>query len=463
MSVAEVKKGNGFEIWDEDKRIVAGYASVEIVDMHGDLIPIEEIKRGMYNLMARGGNILYGHTNKPIGKILSWEIRKHPEANVDALYIVAQIYKDYPIDDEVWQMIKRGILRGFSIGGQGKKAKGFVKGTSKEVNVVHDLNLLEISIVPTPANPLATIEEVNYLAKSISGKKETVAEVKKIDVDSVLKKYGVSRKDLEKLGECDFCEDVKKLYGELGDLDTALKVARLLLIKKENMAELEDMSKNIMKSIEELKRYEDEVLRDRAESLEEGYCPEDEFSGDIEYIEYEKKFVELRKQLEEIKKPFGEWDSFQDCVNDMKSQGYSEESAKRICGSLQAKLEKFHEEGDALSVIAEIIDKVRNAQPLSEVEEEILAEIVDVADEILSEVGEELKEGLENVELAKDKRPPKEWFDRCVDRTGNPTLCGWVFYHHLYPTKPESKREPDEPHTQAARRRKRSWLASRGG
>lgn len=37
--------------------------------------------------------------------------------------------------------------------------------------------------------------------------------------------------------------------------------------------------------------------------------------------------------------PFGKWRDFADCLLDMKKQGYSEESAKRICGSLQSKLE----------------------------------------------------------------------------------------------------------------------------
>ena len=37
--------------------------------------------------------------------------------------------------------------------------------------------------------------------------------------------------------------------------------------------------------------------------------------------------------------PFGKWDDFQGCLLDMQNQGHSEESAKKICGSLQAKLE----------------------------------------------------------------------------------------------------------------------------
>jgi len=60
--------------------------------------------------------------------------------------------------------------------------------------------------------------------------------------------------------------------------------------------------------------------------------------------------------------------------------------------------------------------------------------------------------------MPEDLRPPKEWFDKCVDETGNPRLCGWVFYHHLKPKKPEDK-EKDKPETRAARARKRAWMS----
>ena len=38
--------------------------------------------------------------------------------------------------------------------------------------------------------------------------------------------------------------------------------------------------------------------------------------------------------------PFGKWESFEDCVRDFVSQGKTEESAKRICGALKARLEE---------------------------------------------------------------------------------------------------------------------------
>jgi len=50
--------------------------------------------------------------------------------------------------------------------------------------------------------------------------------------------------------------------------------------------------------------------------------------------------------------PFGKWNRFEDCVRDFISQGKDEESARRICGALKARLEKedagrvFSLEGD---------------------------------------------------------------------------------------------------------------------
>ena len=39
-------------------------------------------------------------------------------------------------------------------------------------------------------------------------------------------------------------------------------------------------------------------------------------------------------------KPFGRWDSFEDCVDDMIEQGYDEETASKVCGALQERLKK---------------------------------------------------------------------------------------------------------------------------
>lgn len=156
-----------FEVQDEDERIIAGWCSVEIKDLQGDIVPVDELEKAMYKFMDRGGYIIYGHQNKPVGKVLRWEVKEHPELKRPGLWIVAKIHRGYAVDDAVWDMIKQGKLKGFSIGGAGKVKTKLVKenGTQKEIKYIGDIQLMEISIVEKPANPYATIEHVNYFAK----------------------------------------------------------------------------------------------------------------------------------------------------------------------------------------------------------------------------------------------------------------------------------------------------------
>ena len=64
--------------------------------------------------------------------------------------------------------------------------------------------------------------------------------------------------------------------------------------------------------------------------------------------------------------------------------------------------------------------------------------------------------------MPNELRPPKKWWDKCMDETNNARLCAWVYWHHLKPAKPKDKEEPDEPETRAARTRKRAWLKQKG-
>ena len=158
------------DITDESKRLVSGWASVEILDSQGDIVPIDQMKRSMFNLMDRGGNINYEHTNKPIGKILQWEVAEHPDSKAEGIKFVAKIFEGYEHDDQVWKEIKNGHITGFSIGAQGKSHAGVIKdestGESHKVNILSDLDLMEISAVEEPANEASTIDGVNYVAKS---------------------------------------------------------------------------------------------------------------------------------------------------------------------------------------------------------------------------------------------------------------------------------------------------------
>lgn len=205
----DISKAEKLEISDDAMRIFKAWASVEVPDKQGEIVSIEDLKKLMPVLVDRGGLIMDRHTNRPVGKILNYEIKE--KNGTPGVLITAKIFDHYELDDEIWSSIKSGQIKGLSIGGRGIVDKTRAEWDEKEGKEVKRLNLselYEISVTPNPANPEATIEAVS-----------------------------------------------------------------------------------------------------------------------------------LAKQMQEVQKPFGKWKDFDDCVNDMKSQGYSEDSAKRICGALKARLE----------------------------------------------------------------------------------------------------------------------------
>ena len=113
-------------IKDDNERIFQFWATVEITDNDGELIPLDVILPQMDAFMERGGNINLNHTNWTVGKLEDYEERFNEDAGANGLYCTAKIFKLAPIDDEVWAAIQRSetdpegddILDKTSIAGQ---------------------------------------------------------------------------------------------------------------------------------------------------------------------------------------------------------------------------------------------------------------------------------------------------------------------------------------------------------
>lgn len=157
-----------FEVENPDLRLFKAFASAEVKDSQGDLIPIEEFAKVMPMFMASAPNINATHSNKTVGKVLSYQImQKETSAGPKpALMILGQIFKRYSLDDVVWEGIQNGKLKGISFGGNGAevgKVK-YLRG-GETANLVKYLEPYEFSVVEEPANEEALIEKVGY-AKS---------------------------------------------------------------------------------------------------------------------------------------------------------------------------------------------------------------------------------------------------------------------------------------------------------
>ena len=177
-------KAFNFEIKElSDTGEIVGYASVtDIVDLSKDIVKNEAFTRTIAQFAAgKTPAMFFGHDkNEPIGEWTDMEL------NEIGLKVKGQIWinEGIPKAQQAYRMAKSTGPKGLSVGFVPlKESKGMVEG--KRVNIIDDLELLEVSIVPFPANQYASI----ISAKSKISRMNDL-ELTKRNVEKVLRDAG---------------------------------------------------------------------------------------------------------------------------------------------------------------------------------------------------------------------------------------------------------------------------------
>ena len=159
--------------------IVAGYASVELVDKQGDLITQNALKDGFKKFMTepKYRNVQLAHSNIQVGEVIPnytdsegrlWK----SEVDDVGMFVVIQLRDDIEKAKEVAAEIRKGKLRGFSIGGQAFKRVRKSDPKHGDYQEISKLELHEITICEKGINPEATFrilkEDTNNKVKKMT-------------------------------------------------------------------------------------------------------------------------------------------------------------------------------------------------------------------------------------------------------------------------------------------------------
>ena len=148
---------------NRENRTVSGFATLDNVDQTGDVVTAEASIKAFENFR---GNLREMHQSIAVGKVVSFK----PETYYDqksqnfynGVYVTSYISKGA---QDTWEKVLDGTLSGFSIGGKIKESDNEVnKATGQQVRFIKDYDLVELSIVDSPANELCnifSIEKVN--------------------------------------------------------------------------------------------------------------------------------------------------------------------------------------------------------------------------------------------------------------------------------------------------------------
>ncbi|RKY26045.1 MAG: hypothetical protein DRP62_00095 [Planctomycetota bacterium] len=140
----------------KSRRIIAGYASVAIVDKDNEIIPVEVLKDAIKTLLNDEfyANVMVKHQNIQIGRILREYGNLKTHVDDKGLFIVAEIRDDLEIANRVWEDILKGKLNSFSIAGEALLSHRECD-ENQCYTVIDKINIYEVSVCESPANPLS--------------------------------------------------------------------------------------------------------------------------------------------------------------------------------------------------------------------------------------------------------------------------------------------------------------------
>ena len=141
---------------NREKRTVSGFATLDNIDQTGDVVTSESSLKAFESFR---GNIREMHGSNAVGKMVSFrpETFYDPKAKefFNGVYVDAYISKGA---QDTWEKVLDGTLSGFSIGGKILESDNEVnKANGKTVRFIKNYELIELSIVDSPANELCNI------------------------------------------------------------------------------------------------------------------------------------------------------------------------------------------------------------------------------------------------------------------------------------------------------------------
>ena len=144
---------------DKERRIVSGFASLDNVDKQDDIVTAEA---SMQAFAKFRGNIREMHQPVAVGKMVDFKEDKYFDPETKKFYkgVFVSAYVSKGAQD-TWEKVLDGTLTGFSIGGRMNKwDDAYDEKADKTIRVIKEYDLVELSLVDSPANQFANIVSV---------------------------------------------------------------------------------------------------------------------------------------------------------------------------------------------------------------------------------------------------------------------------------------------------------------
>ena len=232
----EPNSGGEFIILKENNEcVIAGYASVDVVDKQNDKITLGAIREAADKFMKqdRYRNVMITHSNVQVGEVVD----QYTDSNGKVLktgvddtgfFVVIKLRKDIEKAKEVARDIRKGNLRSFSIGGQAINKTNKYDADTGSYKEIDKLELHEITICEEGINPEAKFNLIKEDKKMNTEIEKALNEFNEVMAE--LKNSSILKDEHEE-------EDVSMMDEEMAEAPVAEEEAEMLVESAEYKAE----------------------------------------------------------------------------------------------------------------------------------------------------------------------------------------------------------------------------------
>mgnify|MGYP003643260946 FL=1 len=153
-----------------DERYFEGLLTVQMKDKQGEVTIVDELYKVLPVWIDRGAPISDTHSNRIVGKGINYArttVKSDDGSVLPAIKITGKIFKNYELDNVIWDKIKNNEYKGLSFGGATRSARSPIKmKDGSTAYALSDLEHYEVAVCKDPAVPMAIITDFNHIAKA---------------------------------------------------------------------------------------------------------------------------------------------------------------------------------------------------------------------------------------------------------------------------------------------------------
>ena len=214
---------------DKENRLVSGWASLDNADSQGDVV-LKEANAKAFSRFR--GNIREMHQPIAVGRMVDFKEDSYFDPETQKFYngIYVTVYVSKGAQD-TWEKVLDGTLQGFSIGGSILDSETqWVKDAGRAIRFVKDYELVELSLVDSPANQLANVFSITKAADGTQVMKGMVAETRSENV-FWCEDDGIAKTSSDEAVSCGNCGSAMQNIGWFeygGEDDKTSKVSAII-------------------------------------------------------------------------------------------------------------------------------------------------------------------------------------------------------------------------------------------